>query len=52
MHQIEVQHGKEGMKDKMFNSSLGATTGLLESIPQEKQGFKHGLHGKAWFGSV
>jgi hypothetical protein len=45
------------MKDKMFNNSLGATAGctlrlLLESIPQEKQGIKHGIHGDAWFGSV
>ena len=57
MRHMEIQRGKEGMKDKMFNNSLGATAGctlrlLLESIPQEKQGFKHGIRGDAWFGSV
>ena len=57
MRHMEIQLGKEGMKDKMFNNSLGATAGctlrlLLESIPQEKQGIKHGICGDAWFGSV
>ena len=54
---MEIQRGKEGMKDKMFNNSLGATAGctlrlLLESIPQEKQGIKHGIRHDAWFRSV
>ena len=57
MCHIEIQHGKEGMKEKMFNNSVGTTAGctlrlLLESIPHEKQGIKHGICGDAWFGSV
>jgi hypothetical protein len=53
MRHIDIQGGKEGMKDKMFNNSAGATAGwlyskiLLESIPQEKQGIKHGICGDA-----
>jgi hypothetical protein len=48
MRFIEIQHGKEGMKTKMFNALVGATAGctlrlLLESIPQEEQGIKHGI---------
>jgi hypothetical protein len=57
MRHLEIQRGKKGMKEKAFNDSIGATAGctlrlLLESIPQEKQGIKHGIRGDAWFGSV
>jgi hypothetical protein len=41
MRFMEIQRGKEGMKTKMFDASVGATAGstlwlLLESIPQEE----------------
>jgi len=54
---MEIQRGKEGMKTKMFNAEIGATAGctlrlLLNSIPEEDKGIKHGIRGDAWFGSV
>jgi hypothetical protein len=57
MIQMEIQHGKEGMKGKMFNASVGTSAGcslrlLLESIPQEAQRIKHGICGDAWIGSI
>jgi hypothetical protein len=56
LHHMEIQQGKEGMKDCMFNSSVSATAHcmlrlLLESIPQEDHLKKHGVCGDAWFGS-
>jgi len=54
---MEIQRGKEGMKTKMFNAEIGATAGctlrlLLNSIPKEDKGIKHGIRRDAWFGSV
>ena len=54
---MEIQHGKEGMKSAKFNDTMGATTGctirlLLNTIPPDQQGSKHGIRGDAWFGSV
>jgi hypothetical protein len=45
------------MKSQKFNKEIGATAGctlwvLLNTIPQEKEGGKHGIRGDAWFGSV
>ncbi len=45
------------MKSQKFNKEIGATSGctlrlLLNTIPQEKEGVKHGIRGDAWFGSV
>ncbi|MFN9982106.1 MAG: hypothetical protein ACK53Y_19425, partial [bacterium] len=45
------------MKTKIFNAEIGATAGctlrlLLNSIPKEDKGIKHGIRGDAWFGSV
>ncbi len=54
---MEIQRGKEGMKISQFNAQVGATTGctltlLLNTLPPEQQGKKHGIHADAWFGSV
>jgi hypothetical protein len=45
------------MKAANFNNTMGATAGctnrlLLNSIPVEHQGEKHGIRRDAWFGSV
>jgi hypothetical protein len=45
------------MKTHKFNSDVGATAGctlrlLLETIPCEKKGIKHGFHADDWIGSV
>jgi hypothetical protein len=57
MHHMEIQRGKDGMKTKKFNLDVGATAGctlrlLLETIPPELQGVRHGIHADAWFRSV
>jgi len=58
MRHLEIQRGKEGMKNSQFNAQVGATTGctlrlLLNTIlPPEQQGTKHGIRADAWFGSV
>jgi hypothetical protein len=57
MHHLEIQHGKEGMKNAQFNSEVGATSGctlrlLLNSIAEEDNGLKHCIQGDDWFGSV
>jgi hypothetical protein len=57
MRHMEIQHGKEGIKNAQFNAAVGLTTGctlslLLNSITQEEQGLKHCIQGDAWFGSV
>jgi hypothetical protein len=52
---MEIQRGKDGMKTKMFNSTIGATAGctlrlLLESIPDDDKGINMGyvaMHGLA-----
>jgi len=54
---MENQRGKEGMKTATFNAAVGATAGctlrlLLDSIPEDDKGKKHGIRGDAWFGSV
>jgi hypothetical protein len=45
---MEIQLGKEGMKNSQFNAQLGVTKGctlrlLLNGIPPEKQAIKHGM---------
>jgi hypothetical protein len=54
---MEIQRGKEGMKSQKFNKEIRATSGctlrlLPNTIPQEKEGVRHGIRGDAWFGSV
>ncbi len=54
---MEIRQGKDGMKSQEFNKDVGATAGctlrlLLNSIPEEKRGERHGIRGDAWFGSV
>jgi len=54
---MEIQRGKEGMKPQQFNKEIGATAGctlrlLLNAIPPQMAGVKHGIRGDAWFGSV
>ncbi len=48
MRYMEIQRGNEGMKSQKFNKEIGATAGftlqlLLNAIPQEKEGGKHGI---------
>lgn len=56
MTMMEIQRGKEGMKEKKYNKDLGATTGctlrLLEATIPEGNNESHGIRGDAWFGSV
>ncbi len=56
MTMMEIQRGKEGMKEKKYNRDLGATTGctlrLLEDTIPEGNNESHGIRGDAWFGSV
>jgi hypothetical protein len=57
MTMMEIQRGKEGMKDKKYNRELGATTGctlrlLEDTIPDYDNDQAHGIRGDAWFGSV
>jgi hypothetical protein len=57
MRHMEIQCGKDGMKNAQFNAAVDSTTGctlrlLLNSITQEEQGLKHCSQGDAWFGSV
>jgi len=51
MLQLEIQEGKEGMKDKRFNKDFGTTAGctvrLMEACSEST-----GIKGDAWFGSV
>jgi hypothetical protein len=54
---MEIQRGKEGMKNAQFNAGVGSTAGctlrlLLNSITQDEQELKHCIQGDAWFGSV
>jgi hypothetical protein len=41
MRHMEIQHGKEGMKTQLFNSTIGATAGctlrlIMDSIADDK----------------
>jgi hypothetical protein len=54
---MEIQWGKEVMKNTKCNAQVGATVGctlrlLLYSIPPEQQGIEHGICADAWFGSI
>jgi len=54
---MEIQQGKEVMKNAQFNAAVGSTTGctlrlLLNSITQDEQELKHCIQDDAWFGSV
>ena len=57
MTHLEIQRGKYGMKDKEYNSSLGATAGctlrMAKALSQSKiDGNIEIIMGDAWFGSV
>jgi hypothetical protein len=57
MTTMEIQRGKEGMKEKRHNRDVGATTGctlglLEDSIAEDEHTYAHGIRGDAWFGSV
>jgi hypothetical protein len=56
MTTIEIQRGKEGMKEKKYNGDIGTTIGctlcLLEDSIAEDETYSHGICGDAWFGSV
>ncbi len=57
MQRMEIQCGKEGMKNAQFNREMGATAGctlwlLIDTIPEEFKSMKHGVRGDAWFGSI
>jgi hypothetical protein len=54
---MEIQCGKEGMKSVQFNQEMGATASctlqlLIDTIPEEFKGMKHGVRGDAWFGNI
>ena len=53
---MEIQRGKEVMKDKRHNRELGVTAGCtlhrLEDTIIENEHQPRGIHGDAWFGSV
>jgi hypothetical protein len=55
MINLEIQRGKEGMKDAKYNHLIGAMSGctlrMLEDAIQEGERF-HGVIGDAWFGSI
>jgi len=53
---MEIQRGKDGMKNKKFHQEVGATASctlrlLLETVPIESDA-PHGIRADAWFGSV
>jgi hypothetical protein len=51
---MEIQREKEGMKSQQFNAQVGAGCTLrllLNTIPPQMVGVKHGIRGDAWFGS-
>jgi len=55
---LEIQRGKEGMKNLKYNSTVGATTGctlrLLEGSVggDDDEDNRHCIQGDAWFGSI
>ncbi len=54
---MEIQRGKEGVKEKKQNREVGATTGctlhlLEDSIAGDEHAYTHGICGDTWFGSV
>ena len=54
---LEIQRGKDGMKNQRLNNILGATAGctvrMFEgSIGTQDANVGHGIKGDAWFGSV
>jgi hypothetical protein len=58
MRHMEIQCGRDGMKNAQFNSELGATLRiLLNMIAEDNKGLKHlvqgfGLHGCKWIFQV
>jgi len=57
LRRMEIQRGKDGMKNMQFNKEVGATAGctlrsLLGSISDKENFTKFGIRGDAWFGSV
>jgi hypothetical protein len=57
MTTMEIQRGKEGMKEKRHNRDVGATTGctlhlLEDSIAEDEHTYAHVIRGDDWFGSV
>jgi hypothetical protein len=54
---LEIQRGKDGMKSKEFNSTIGATAGCTVRLAKEAHPVREGeppalLEADAWFGSV
>ena len=52
---LEIQCGKDGMKDPQHNLTLGVTTGCSLHLLEGSAGVGstgHGLRGDAWFGSM
>ena len=57
MVHLEIQRGKNGMADQLYNKKLGATTGCTVRIAQRVSqtyidGTVETVKGDAWFGSV
>jgi hypothetical protein len=55
MLNLEIQRGKDGMKEMMYNNRIGATSGctlrMMEDTVGEDTPF-NGIIGDAWFGST
>ena len=54
---LEIQRGKQGMMDKKYNMTIGATAGCTlrlaeDTIAEDDIGMTHGIRADAWFGSV
>ena len=52
---LEIQCGKDGMKDAQHNHTLGVTTGCSLCLLEGSTGVGstgHGLRGDAWFSSM
>ncbi len=57
MTTMEIQRGKEGIREKIHNRDIVVTTGctlclLEDSIAEDELTHALGIHGDAWFGSV
>ena len=52
MLHLEIQCGKDGMKDAQHNHTLGATAGCSLEGSAGVDSTGHGLRGDAWFGSM
>jgi hypothetical protein len=55
MLNLEIQRGKEGMKNMKHNHRIGATSGCTLRVMEDTVGENHHFHGiigDAWFGST